>query len=176
MFGGPLRDFGATSHRMVREDPIMLSHVQYGLDLFFFQALAVPIPWLPLLVCFVVAVLFPSRQLAQVRVGYLGFAFFALLVALFQIHLNVDGGEIFMAWGLFLGQFAVLGGLGVSMAYLVRSNPTLLALSVATAALAACQLMVFVGVLGASMNWIARLYVLMVLAAAAWRHRDWLSG
>jgi hypothetical protein len=36
--------------------------------------------------------------------------------------------------------------------------------------------MVFVGVLGASMNWIARLYVLMVLAAAAWRHRDWLSG
>jgi hypothetical protein len=161
---------------MMREDPIMLSHIQYGLDLFFFPVLPVPIPWVPLLVCFVVAVLSPSRQLAQVRVGYLGFAFFALLVALFQIHLKVDGGEIFMAWGLFLGQFAVLAGLGVSMAYLVRSNPTLLALSVATAALAACQLLAFVGVLGASMNWIARLYVLTVLAAAAWRHRDWLSG
>jgi hypothetical protein len=153
----------------------MLPWIQYGLDVVFFPVRAVPLPWVPLLACLGIAVASPSRQLAQVRVGYLGFGFFALLVALFQIHLHVDGGETFMAWPMFLIQFVALGTLGALMSVLVRSSAGLWALVAATVALAICQGLAFAGVLGHSMNWIARAYVVLVLAISAYRNRDWRS-
>jgi hypothetical protein len=154
----------------------MLVTVQYCLDLFFFPILRAPLPWVPLVLCSLTAVVSPSRQLAETRVGYLGFAFFALLVALFQVHLYVDGGEIFMAWGLFLLQFIILGSVAVAMTLRVRSNTTLWSLTGATAALAVFQALAFARVIEQPMNWIARGYVVGVFAASVYSYRDWLSG
>jgi hypothetical protein len=154
----------------------MLAHVQYCLDLFFFPIPVAPLPWAPMALCALVAVLSPSRESAQTRVGYLAFAFFALLVALFQIHLHVDGVEVFMVWSLFLVQFKILGAIALAMTFLVRSNRTLWLLAGATAALAVFQLLTFLELVGQAMNWIARLYVVGVFTASAYRHRDWLSG
>jgi hypothetical protein len=154
----------------------MLATVQYYLDLFFFPIGRAPLPWVPLMICVLIAAISPSRHLAETRVGYLGFAFFALLVALFQVHLYVDGGEIFMAWGLFLLQFVILGSVAVAMTLRVRSNTTLWSLTWATAALAVFQALAFARLIGQPMDWIARGYVVGVLAASVYGCRDWRSG
>lgn len=133
------------------------------------------VPWVGILTCGAVAICSVRRGMATVRVGYVSFAFFALLVADFQIGLHLNGGDIFMLFAVYLAQFVILGSIGSLMASLSSSSGGgLRLLRRATVVLAACQVISFMGIISSLMNWIARAYVVLVFTVIAVRRREWM--
>jgi hypothetical protein len=108
----------------------------------------------------------------EVRVGYLAYSLCAVVVGLFQLHLAVDGGDIFMVFDWFLAPIVIAAVLAFIMTAGAH-NRTLELLAGATLALGVAQVLAFADVLGTLMNWIALAYAAFVLGTAAWRWRDW---
>jgi hypothetical protein len=123
-------------------------------------------------VLYVVLSLSPRPERGQVRVAYLGYAVCALVVALFQLHLYVEGPDTFMMFGIFLFPIAIAAGIAIINTVGARSA-TLRILGGATLALALFQILTFIDVMGAFMNVIARAYVILVLFACIYCRREW---
>ena len=148
----------------------MSASIQFFLDIAIVTLLGVA----PIL-CLLIA--WRSRRgLAAVRIAYLGYALCALIVGLFQWHLQMDGPEIFMMFEFFLIPIVIAGALASIMTVVAGSNATLWALAGTTVALGIFQFLTFIGILGTFMNVIALGYVALVLAACVHRRRDWWPG
>lgn len=115
-----------------------------------------------------------QRKRAQIRQAYLGYAVCALVVALLQLHLYVDGPEILMVFGLFLVPIAVSAAAAV-LNTVGAPSAALRTLAGATFALAGAQILSLTGAIGAFMNIIARSYVMLVLFICVYRYREWWS-
>ena len=113
------------------------------------------------------------RKPTLVRVAYLGYAICALIVFLFQLHLYVDGPEIFIVFPLFLAPIVIFGSLALAMTVFVRSNMTLWMLGGSTLALGLFQFLTTYEFLAAFMNIIARSYVIFVVVASVYRRTEW---
>jgi hypothetical protein len=124
------------------------------------------------LIFYVVLSLSSRPKRSQIRIAYLGYAVCALVVGLFQLHLYVDGPDIFMMFGIFLFPIAIAGGIAIINTVGARSA-TLRILGGATLALALFQILTFIDVIGALMNVIARGYVIFVLFACIYCRREW---
>ena len=124
------------------------------------------------LILYVVLALWSRPERGQIRIAYLGYAVCALVVGLFQLHLYVDGPDIFMMVGIFLFPIAIAAGLAIANTVGARSA-TLRILGGATLALALFQILTFMDIIGMFMNVIARAYVILVLIACIYRRREW---
>jgi riboflavin transporter FmnP len=89
------------------------------------------------------------------------------------LHLFAEGADIFMAFGLFLVPIMISGGLAIVMTKATWTNVTLWILGVATIGLGLLQAATSMGGVGSFMNVIACVYVVTVLAACAYRRREW---
>jgi hypothetical protein len=112
-------------------------------------------------------------RLVLIRIAYFGYALSGLVVALFQLHLYVDGPEIFMAFNLFLIPIVIAGGAAIAMTLAIKSDLALWVLCAATLALGCFQGLTFGGIIGSFMNVIARAYVLLVFVVSAYGRSDW---
>jgi ankyrin repeat protein len=146
---------------------VLLTHVQWLSDI----VVGVALLCAPILG--VVIVKRSGRRQARMRLAYLGYGMCALVVALFQLHLYVDGPEIFMVFGLSLLPIAAFAAVGMAMTIAARSERALWLLGAATLALGLAQVATFIGLLGSFMNIVARGYVLLVLGTAAYRSGAW---
>jgi hypothetical protein len=124
------------------------------------------------LILFVVISLWSRAERRQIRFAYLGYAVCALVVALFQFHLYVDGPDIFMIFDVFLFPIAIAAGVAIVSTVGARSA-TLRILGGATLALGLFQILTFMHIIGIFMNVIARAYVILVLIACIYRRREW---
>jgi hypothetical protein len=114
-----------------------------------------------------------ATRIAYARIAYLGYAACAMVVGLFQLHLHVDGPDIFMVYGVFLGPMAIAGALAFLGTVAAKLSVTLWILGGATAALALLQALTSIGFIGAIMDLAAIAYVIIVLVACAIRRDEW---
>ena len=147
---------------------VILGHILFAADMLVAIILACSTICCPLILARA-----SSRQQAAIRIAYLGYAACALVVGLFQFHLFIEGVDIFMALGLFLVPITISGGLAIVMTMATWTNVTLWILGVATIVLGLLQAATSIGGVGSFMNVIACVYAVTVLAACAYRRREW---
>jgi ankyrin repeat protein len=147
---------------------VVLGHILFTADIMVATILACSTLCCPLILARA-----SSRKRAAISIAYLGYAVCALVVGLFQLHLFTEGADIFMAFGLFLVPILISGGLAIVMTVATWTNVTLRILGFATIGLGLLQVAAPMVGVESFMNGIARVYVVTVLAACAYRRREW---
>jgi len=131
------------------------------------------IPWM-------IVKLSTDRKVAQIRIAYFAYAVCALIIALFELLLWVEGPIIAMASGLLIVLFmlpaAIAGMVAVVLTVAARFNINLSVLGAATLALGGLQLLSFAGLIGTWMNVIAWAYVMLVLCVIVCGRHSWLRA